>query len=137
MASLSSVALAGLMTFLLGCLDMKAIILGKYHYVLYYLVMAMQPQMLPLANPLSVQIVDMEFVLHGESAWLYLVSVLEVPSMVHLGSKLSGHGVRPDWCIPLRILDVCCSGSSIYGPPVEQSHLLSTEICCGWYTFDT
>ncbi|CAM6095299.1 unnamed protein product [Calypogeia fissa] len=41
---------------------------------------AYQPQMLPLANPLSIQIVDMEFVLHGESVWLYLVSVLEVPS---------------------------------------------------------
>lgn len=25
-----------------ACLDMKAIILGKYHYVLYFLVLAMQ-----------------------------------------------------------------------------------------------
>jgi 26S proteasome regulatory subunit N1 len=64
---LSNVALAGLMTFLLGCLDMKAIILGKYHYVLYYLVMAMQPRMLitldenlkPLSVPVRVgQAVD-------------------------------------------------------------------------------
>lgn len=25
-----------------ACLDMKAVILGKYHYVLYFLVLAMQ-----------------------------------------------------------------------------------------------
>jgi hypothetical protein len=25
-----------------ACLDMKAIVLGKYHYVLYFLVLAMQ-----------------------------------------------------------------------------------------------
>jgi hypothetical protein len=37
-----SVALAGLMSFLHGSLDMKSIILGKYHYVLYFLVLAMQ-----------------------------------------------------------------------------------------------
>lgn len=35
-------ALAGLIITLHACLDMKAIILGKYHYVLYYLVLAMQ-----------------------------------------------------------------------------------------------
>ena len=35
-------ALAGLVTMLHACLDMKAIILGKYHYVLYFLVLAMQ-----------------------------------------------------------------------------------------------
>ncbi|KAG6545593.1 hypothetical protein Mapa_012947 [Marchantia paleacea] len=64
---LSNVALAGLMTFLHGCLDMKSVILGKYHYVLYYLVLAMQPRMLitldtnlkPLSVPVRVgQAVD-------------------------------------------------------------------------------
>ncbi|KAG2712478.1 hypothetical protein I3843_04G118900 [Carya illinoinensis] len=39
-------ALAGIITMLHACLDMKAIILGKYHYVLYYIVLAMQPRML-------------------------------------------------------------------------------------------
>lgn len=43
---LSPMALAGLVTALHACLDMKAIILGKYHYVLYFLVLAMQPRML-------------------------------------------------------------------------------------------
>ncbi|CAL5338878.1 unnamed protein product [Camellia sinensis] len=32
-------ALAGIVTLLHACLDMKAIILGKYHYVLYFLVL--------------------------------------------------------------------------------------------------
>eukprot|EP00252_Welwitschia_mirabilis_P007291 TRINITY_DN1852_c1_g1_i1.p1 TRINITY_DN1852_c1_g1~~TRINITY_DN1852_c1_g1_i1.p1 ORF type:complete len:893 (+),score=200.52 TRINITY_DN1852_c1_g1_i1:210-2888(+) len=43
---LSHSALAGIITLLHGCLDMKSIILGKYHYVLYFLVLAMQPRML-------------------------------------------------------------------------------------------
>eukprot|EP00244_Chara_vulgaris_P006492 TRINITY_DN2463_c0_g1_i1.p1 TRINITY_DN2463_c0_g1~~TRINITY_DN2463_c0_g1_i1.p1 ORF type:complete len:270 (+),score=39.94 TRINITY_DN2463_c0_g1_i1:56-811(+) len=43
---LSHVALAGLTAFLHSCLDMKGIVLGKYHYTLYYLVSAMQPRML-------------------------------------------------------------------------------------------
>ncbi|KAL3513913.1 hypothetical protein ACH5RR_026630 [Cinchona calisaya] len=43
---LSLTALAGLVILLHACLDMKAIILGKYHYVLYFLVLAMQPRML-------------------------------------------------------------------------------------------
>ncbi|PNX61845.1 26S proteasome non-ATPase regulatory subunit 2 1a-like protein [Trifolium pratense] len=29
-----------------SCLDMKAMVLGKYHYILYFLVLAMQPRML-------------------------------------------------------------------------------------------
>ncbi|XP_028200403.1 26S proteasome non-ATPase regulatory subunit 2 homolog A-like [Glycine soja] len=29
-----------------ACLDIKAIMLGKYHYVLYFLILAMQPRML-------------------------------------------------------------------------------------------
>ncbi|WCJ25522.1 hypothetical protein M5689_007399 [Euphorbia peplus] len=64
---LSPTALAGLVTMLHACLDMKAIILGKYHYVLYFLVLAMQPRMLltvdenlkPLSIPVRVgQAVD-------------------------------------------------------------------------------
>ncbi|KAH8965711.1 hypothetical protein BDL97_04G130400 [Sphagnum fallax] len=64
---LSNVALAGLISFLHGSLDMKSIILGKYHYVLYFLVLAMQPRMLitldenlkPLSVPVRVgQAVD-------------------------------------------------------------------------------
>ncbi|XP_024533370.1 26S proteasome non-ATPase regulatory subunit 2 homolog A [Selaginella moellendorffii] len=43
---LSTPAIAGIVAVLHACLDMKAIILGKYHYVLYYLVLAMQPRML-------------------------------------------------------------------------------------------
>ncbi|CAN8230161.1 unnamed protein product [Cochlearia groenlandica] len=43
---LSPTALAGILTVLHACLDMKSIILGKYHYVLYFLVLAMQPRMM-------------------------------------------------------------------------------------------
>ncbi|ESO97305.1 hypothetical protein LOTGIDRAFT_187615 [Lottia gigantea] len=43
---LSPVAVAGLMAVLVSCLDVKNIILGKSHYVLYHLVSAMQPRML-------------------------------------------------------------------------------------------
>ncbi|XP_041365311.1 26S proteasome non-ATPase regulatory subunit 2-like [Gigantopelta aegis] len=43
---MSGVAVAGLMAVLVSCLDVKNIILGKSHYVLYYLVSAMQPRML-------------------------------------------------------------------------------------------
>lgn len=57
---LSPMALAGLITLLHTCLDMKAIILGKYHYVLYFLVLAMQPRMLLTVDenlkPLSVPV---------------------------------------------------------------------------------
>ncbi|KAL1812795.1 hypothetical protein ACET3Z_022860 [Daucus carota] len=60
-------ALAGVVILLHACLDIKAIILGKYHYVLYFLVLAIQPRMLltvdenlkPLAVPVRVgQAVD-------------------------------------------------------------------------------
>lgn len=37
-----SVALAGLITFLHASFDMKTFVLGKFHYVLYFLVLAMQ-----------------------------------------------------------------------------------------------
>ncbi|KAA8524329.1 hypothetical protein F0562_010752 [Nyssa sinensis] len=43
---LSRTAMAGIITLLHACLDMEATILGKYHYVLYFLVLAMQPRML-------------------------------------------------------------------------------------------
>ncbi|KAL9252123.1 26S proteasome non-ATPase regulatory subunit 2 homolog A-like protein [Drosera capensis] len=64
---LSPTALAGLVTVLHACLDTKAIILGKYNYLLYFLVLAMQPRMLltldenlkPLTVPVRVgQAVD-------------------------------------------------------------------------------
>ncbi|KAI3457194.1 hypothetical protein Pfo_013857 [Paulownia fortunei] len=57
---LSPTALAGLVILLHACLDMKAIILGKYHYVLYFLTLAMQPRMLMTVDenlkPLSVPV---------------------------------------------------------------------------------
>uniref|UniRef100_A0A4W3HXI2 Proteasome 26S subunit ubiquitin receptor, non-ATPase 2 n=1 Tax=Callorhinchus milii TaxID=7868 RepID=A0A4W3HXI2_CALMI len=43
---MSQVAVAGLLTVLLSFLDVKNIILGKSHYILYGLVAAMQPRML-------------------------------------------------------------------------------------------
>lgn len=57
---LSNVAVAGLAAFLHSCLDMKALVLGKYHYSLYFLVPAMQPRMLMTLDeelkPLSVSV---------------------------------------------------------------------------------
>ncbi|KAK8481509.1 hypothetical protein V6N13_085548 [Hibiscus sabdariffa] len=57
---LSPTALAGLVTMLHACLDMKAVVLGKYHYVLYFIVLAMQPRMLMAVDenlkPLSVPV---------------------------------------------------------------------------------
>ncbi|KAH7860362.1 hypothetical protein Vadar_012547 [Vaccinium darrowii] len=57
---LSPTALAGIITLLHACLDVKAIILGKYHYVLYFLVLAIQPRMLLTVDenlkPLSVPV---------------------------------------------------------------------------------
>eukprot|EP01027_Heterolobosea_sp_BB2_P017777 GEZU01025151.1.p1 GENE.GEZU01025151.1~~GEZU01025151.1.p1 ORF type:complete len:915 (-),score=306.66 GEZU01025151.1:111-2855(-) len=43
---LSPVALAGLLTVMHAGLDMKDLILGKYHYLLYYLVCSMSPRMM-------------------------------------------------------------------------------------------
>uniref|UniRef100_A0A0L8GBA9 26S proteasome non-ATPase regulatory subunit 2 n=1 Tax=Octopus bimaculoides TaxID=37653 RepID=A0A0L8GBA9_OCTBM len=43
---MSPVAVAGLLSVLISCLDVKTIILGKSHYVLYHLVSALQPRML-------------------------------------------------------------------------------------------
>ena len=43
---MSQVAVAGLLTVLVSFLDVRNIILGKLHYVLYGLVAAMQPRML-------------------------------------------------------------------------------------------
>jgi len=42
MLFLYSTALAGLVTVLHVCLDLKSIIMGKFHYLLYILVLAMQ-----------------------------------------------------------------------------------------------
>ncbi|CAN8273556.1 unnamed protein product [Cochlearia groenlandica] len=57
---MSPTALAGIVTLLHACLDMKSIILGKYHYVLYFLVLAMQPRMMLTVDedlkPLSVPV---------------------------------------------------------------------------------
>ncbi|GFN96227.1 26S proteasome non-ATPase regulatory subunit 2 [Plakobranchus ocellatus] len=43
---MSPVAVAGLLAVLVSCLDVKNIIIGKSHYMLYNLVSAMQPRML-------------------------------------------------------------------------------------------
>lgn len=57
---LSPTALAGLVTVLHACLDLKTIILGKYHYLLYILSLAMHPRMLMTVDenlkPLSVTV---------------------------------------------------------------------------------
>ncbi|KAJ0961647.1 hypothetical protein J5N97_001144 [Dioscorea zingiberensis] len=57
---LSPTALAGLVIVLHACLDMKSVIIGKYHYMLYILVLAMQPRMLMTVDenlkPLSVPV---------------------------------------------------------------------------------
>lgn len=57
---LSPVALAGLLATLIGFLDVKNIILGRSHYLLYTLAVAMQPRMLVTfdekLNPLAVPV---------------------------------------------------------------------------------
>ncbi|KAL0001994.1 hypothetical protein SO802_015775 [Lithocarpus litseifolius] len=57
---LSPTALAGITIMLHACLDMKTVVLGKYHYMLYFLVLAMQPRMLMTVDennkPLSVPV---------------------------------------------------------------------------------
>lgn len=57
---LSPVALAGLLATLIGFLDVKNIILGRSHYLLYTLAAAMQPRMLVTfdeeVNPLAVPV---------------------------------------------------------------------------------
>lgn len=45
-ALMSPVAVAGLLSVVVSCLDVKNLVLGKSHYVLYHLVSAMQPRML-------------------------------------------------------------------------------------------
>eukprot|EP00960_Hanusia_phi_P025650 745798-Hanusia_phi.AAC.4 len=42
----SPTALAGILTVMHSCMDFKSIILGKYHYMLYLISVAMQPRML-------------------------------------------------------------------------------------------
>jgi 26S proteasome regulatory subunit N1 len=57
---MSPVAVAGLLAFLVSCLDVKNIILGKSHYMIYTLVTAMKPRMLVTFdsefNPLPVSV---------------------------------------------------------------------------------
>ncbi|KAG2319360.1 hypothetical protein Bca52824_012573 [Brassica carinata] len=57
---LSPTALAGIVTLLHACLDIKSIILGKYHFVLYFLALAMQPRMMMTVDenlkPISVPV---------------------------------------------------------------------------------
>nr|GMD33406.1 26S proteasome non-ATPase regulatory subunit 2 homolog A [Ipomoea batatas] len=59
-SSISRTALAGLLVTLHACLDMKALILGEYHYLLYFLSLAMMPRMLMTVDenlkPLSVPV---------------------------------------------------------------------------------
>lgn len=42
----SNVSLAGLIVVLYACTDMKALIAGNHHYLLYYLVLSIYPRML-------------------------------------------------------------------------------------------
>lgn len=42
----SNVSLAGLLTVLYAATDMKTFIVGKYHYILFYLTLSMYPRML-------------------------------------------------------------------------------------------
>jgi 26S proteasome regulatory subunit N1 len=46
----SNVSLAGLLTVIYACTDMKTFITGNYHYFLYYLVLSMYPRMLITLN---------------------------------------------------------------------------------------
>ena len=46
----SNVSLAGLITVLYTCTDMKTFLVGKYHYFLYYLVLSIYPRMLITLN---------------------------------------------------------------------------------------
>lgn len=46
----SNVSLAGLITVIYACTDMKTFITGNYHYFLYYLVLSMYPRMLITLN---------------------------------------------------------------------------------------
>ena len=41
---MSGAGVAGILTVLHACLDLKATILDKYHYLLYFLVPAMNPR---------------------------------------------------------------------------------------------
>ena len=43
---LNNVGLAGLITVLYSCTDMKTFLCGKYHYFLFYLVLSIYPRML-------------------------------------------------------------------------------------------
>ena len=47
----SNVSLAGLLTVLFACTDMKTFIVGKYHYFLFYLTLSIYPRMLITVSP--------------------------------------------------------------------------------------
>jgi 26S proteasome regulatory subunit N1 len=49
---LNNVGLAGIITVLYSCTDMKTFLCGKYHYFLYYLVLSIYPRMLIAVNNL-------------------------------------------------------------------------------------
>ncbi|RWR80577.1 26S proteasome non-ATPase regulatory subunit 2 A [Cinnamomum micranthum f. kanehirae] len=82
---LSPTILAGIITMLCACLDMKSIILGDYPYVLYFLVLAMQPRMLmtldenlePLAVPVRV----------GQPVWTYSTPVVLAAECAELSTE--------------------------------------------------
>lgn len=56
----SNVSLAGIITVLYTCIDLKTFLLGKHHYFVYYLIMSVYPRMLITLNeegePLSTQV---------------------------------------------------------------------------------
>lgn len=49
----SNVSLAGLLTVLYACTDMKTFIVGKYHYILFYLTLSIYPRMLITVSKLN------------------------------------------------------------------------------------
>jgi 26S proteasome regulatory subunit N1 len=46
----SNVSLAGLLTVLMTCTDMKTFLVGQYHYFLFYLTLSIYPRMLITLN---------------------------------------------------------------------------------------
>ncbi|KAI7985690.1 SWI/SNF complex subunit SWI3C [Camellia lanceoleosa] len=91
-------SLCGIVALLHACLDMKAIILGKYHYVLYFLILAMQPRMLltvdenlkpllvPVRTPLKLDLLSTEARISGKEYKERVVNNLKI-LIVHY----SGH----------------------------------------------
>ena len=42
----SNISLAGIIVFLVSCLDLEGIFFGKYHYIIYSLAISLHPRML-------------------------------------------------------------------------------------------